>query len=62
MPDMDCQLSDGRGYAFFDCGLATQNLLLQAVKKGKYTHPMAGFDPHVVKMAFDIPDEFAVLS
>lgn len=60
--DLDCQLSDGRDYAFFDCGLATQNLLLQAAKEGIYAHPMAGFDPHVVKKAFDIPDEFTVIT
>jgi nitroreductase len=61
-PDLDCQLSDGRDYAFFDCGLATQNLLLQAAKEGIYAHPMAGFDPLVVKKAFGIPDEFTVIT
>jgi nitroreductase len=60
--DLDCQLSDGRDYAFFDCGLATQNLLLQAVKEGIYGHPMAGFDPLVVKKAFDIPDDYTVIT
>lgn len=60
--ELDCQLNDGRDYAFFDCGLATQNLLLQAAKEGIYAHPMAGFDPHVVKKAFDIPDEFTVIT
>lgn len=60
--DLDCQLSDGRDYAFFDCGLATQNLLLQAAKEGIYAHPMAGFDPQVVKKLFDIPDEFTVIT
>ena len=60
--DLDCQLSDGRNYAFFDCGLATQNLLLQAVKEGLYAHPMAGFDPLIVKKSFDIPKEFTVIT
>ncbi len=60
--DLDCQLSDGRDYAFFDCGLATQNLLLQAIKEGLYAHPMAGFDPLVVKKNFDIPEEFTVIT
>ena len=60
--DLDCQLSDGRDYAFFDCGLATQNLLLQAVKEGLYAHPMAGFDPLVVKKNFNIPEEFTVIT
>lgn len=60
--DLDCQLSEGRDYAFFDCGLATQNLLLQAIKEGMYAHPMAGFDPLVVKKAFDIPEEYTVVT
>lgn len=60
--DLDCQLSEGRDYALFDCGLATQNLLLQAVKEGMYAHPMAGFDPLMVKKAFDIPDEYTVIT
>lgn len=60
--DLDCQHSDSRDYAFFDCGLATQNLILQAVKEGLYAHPMAGFDPLVVKEAFSIPAEYTVLT
>ncbi len=60
--DLDCQLSEGRDYAFFDCGLATQNLLLQAVKEGMYAHPMAGFDPLVIKKAFDIAEDFIVIT
>ena len=60
--DLDCQLSDGRDYAFFDCGLATQNLLLQAVKEGLFAHPMAGFDPLIVKEVFDIPDKYTVIT
>ncbi|MEJ2154154.1 MAG: nitroreductase family protein [Desulfobacteraceae bacterium] len=61
-PGLDCQLSEGRDYALFDCGLATQNLLLQSEKEGVYAHPMAGFDPVVVKKAFDIPDDFIVIT
>ena len=60
--EFDCRLSDGRDYAFFDCGLATQNLQLQAVKEGLYAHPMAGFDPLVVKKNFGIPDDFTVIT
>ncbi len=60
--ELDCQLSDGRDYAFFDCGLATQNLLLQAIKEGLYAHPMAGFDPLLVKKNFDIPEEYTVIT
>jgi nitroreductase len=61
-PDLDCQLSDRRDYALFDCGLAVENLLLQATREGLYAHPMAGFDPLVVKGAFNIPEEYIVIT
>ncbi|HQK38295.1 MAG TPA: nitroreductase family protein [Bacteroidales bacterium] len=32
-------------YAWHDCGLALQNLLLQATYLGLAAHPMGGFDP-----------------
>jgi glutaredoxin-dependent peroxiredoxin len=60
--DLDSQLSDRRDYALFDCGLATENLMLQAFKEGLYAHAMAGFDPLKVKEAFHIPDEFIVIT
>ena len=58
----DAQLSDNRDYALFGCGLATENLLLQAFADGLYAHPMAGFDPLVVKEAFDIPEDYIVIN
>ena len=61
-PDLDCQLSDRRDYAFFDCGLATENLVLQAFKEGLYAHPIAGYDPLKVKEGFNIPDEYIVIT
>jgi nitroreductase len=60
--DLDCQLSDRRDYALFDSGLATQNLVLQAVKEGLYAHPIAGFDPFKVKKNFNIPEDFIVIT
>ena len=61
-PDLDARLSDRRDYALLDCGLAVENLMLQAFKEGLYAHAMAGFDPLVVKEAFRIPDEFVVIT
>ena len=61
-PELDCQLSDRRDYAFFDCGLATGNLVLQAFKEGLYAHPIAGFDPLKVKKNFSIPQDFIVIT
>lgn len=60
--DLDARLSDGRDYALFGCGLATENLLLQAFAEGLYAHPMAGFDPLIVKESFSIPDDYIVIS
>ena len=61
-PDLDCQLSDRRDYAFFDCGLATENLMLQAFKEGLYAHAIAGYDPVKLKGGFPIPDEYIVIA
>ena len=61
-PDLDCQLSDKRDYAFFDCGLAAENLMLQAFKEGLYAHALAGFDPLIVKKNFNIPEDFIIIA
>lgn len=58
----DAQLSDNRDYALYGCGLAAQNLQLQAVKEGLYAHPMAGFDPLVIKEKFAIPEDYIVIN
>ena len=58
----DARLNDGRDYALFGCGLAIQNLQLQAVHEGLYAHPMAGFEPLAVKEAFAIPDDYIVIT
>ncbi|MBE0617422.1 MAG: nitroreductase family protein [Proteobacteria bacterium] len=57
-----CQLSDRRDYAFFDCGLAVENFMLQAFKEGLYAHAVAGYDPFKVKAAFRIPEEYVVIT
>ena len=48
-PYLGCQLSYRQDYAFSDCGLATENLMLQAIKEGLYAHTIAGFNPLKVK-------------
>jgi nitroreductase len=60
--DLGCQLNDHRDYALFDCGLATENLVLQAVKEGLYAHPIAGFNPLKIKENFSIPEDFIVIT
>ena len=58
----DARLSDNRDYALLGCGLAAGNLLTQAMKAGLYAHPMAGFDPLVVKEQFAIPEDYIVIA
>lgn len=61
-PELGCRLSDRRDYALFDCGLATENLMLQSFKEGLYAHAIAGFDPFKIKAEFHIPDEYIVIT
>ena len=61
-PDLDAKLSDRREYAVLGCGLAMENLMLQAFKEGAIAHAMAGFDPLVVKERFSIPEEYIVMA
>lgn len=56
-PERDFRLEDRRDYALFDTGLAAMNLILQAQKEGIIAHPIAGFDPAMVKKAAGIPEE-----
>lgn len=61
-PEFGCQLSDRRDYAVFDCGLAVENFMLQAFKEGLYAHAVAGYDPLKVKAAFQVPEEYIVIT
>ncbi|MFW6006159.1 MAG: nitroreductase family protein [Candidatus Bipolaricaulota bacterium] len=60
--DMDCELSGGRIYYKFDCGLAVENLLLQATEMGLIAHPIAGFNPEVTREVLNIPAEFDLIT
>jgi nitroreductase len=42
-------------YAEYGLGLATQNLVLQAVAEGLVGHQMAGFEPEAARVEFDLP-------
>jgi nitroreductase len=42
-------------YAEYGLGLATQNLVLQAVAEGLVGHQMAGFEPEAARSEFDLP-------
>jgi nitroreductase len=61
-PDLDARLSDRREYALLGCGLAAENLMLQAFKEGVIGHAIAGFDPLVVKTKLGIPEDYIVIT
>jgi nitroreductase len=61
-PELDARLSDRREYALLGCGLAAENLMLQAFKEGLIGHAIAGFDPLVVKEKLRIPEDYIVIT
>ena len=61
-PELDARLSDRREYALLGCGLAAENLMLQAFKEGVIGHALAGFDPFVVKAQLGIPEDYIVIT
>ncbi len=60
-PD-DCQLSDGRDYNLFDCGIAVGEMLLQATSLGIIAHPIAGYDPIATKKVLGVPEEYTLIT
>ncbi len=62
MPELDCRSSDRRDYALFDLGLSVQNLILQGTHEGLYAHPIAGFEPEVVRTVLGVPEEQIVVT
>lgn len=60
--DLDCKLSDNRDYFLFGCGLAVENLVLQATQMGLIAHPIAGYDPLKVKEALKIPADYVLIT
>jgi len=48
--------------SFFDTGLATANLMTQAVALGLATHPMGGFDADKARTELNIPENYVPLA
>jgi glutaredoxin-dependent peroxiredoxin len=57
----DCQSGGDRDYYLFDCGLAAENLMLQATRIGLVAHPIAGFSPEKTRALFSIPERYTVV-
>lgn len=44
--------------AYFDTGLAVENLIIQAVELGLIAHPMSGFDHYLLDRNLGIPENY----
>jgi len=60
--DLDCRLDGKRDYAYFDTGMASMNLQLQAQKEGLVSHPIAGFDAVGLRQALQISEDYTLLT
>ena len=59
----DCHgLSDRRDYYLFSCGLAVGQMLVRAIDLGLIAHPIAGYDPLVLKRELGIPEEYVAIA
>ncbi len=58
----DCHLSDRRDYFLFGCGMAVGQLMLRATELGLIAHPIAGYDPVLLKKELGIPDEYVAIT
>jgi glutaredoxin-dependent peroxiredoxin len=62
-PEDDCHnLSDKRDYFLFSCGLAVGQMLVRAIDLGMIAHPIAGYDPLVLKRELGIPEGYVVIT
>lgn len=62
-PEDDCHgLSNKPDYYLFSSGLAVGQMLLRAVDLGMIAHPIAGYDPLVLKRELGIPEDYMVFT
>jgi nitroreductase len=60
--EADCALKGDRDYFLFDTGMAVGFMMLRATELGLIAHPIAGYDPDMVKEVLGIPPEFVVIT
>ncbi len=58
--DLD-DIKEQKEYYLFDCGLATENVLLTATSLGLASNPMIGWDENLVREVLQIPDNWKVV-
>ncbi|MCE1247137.1 MAG: nitroreductase family protein [Firmicutes bacterium] len=59
--DMDCRINE-REYYLFDTGIATGFMILQAEELNLVMHPIAGYNPDIVKNTLGIPGDMNVIT
>jgi len=59
--EADC-LIKGREYYLFDTGVQTAFLILRATELGLVAHPIAGYNPDLVKEVLGIPEAMTVIT
>lgn len=59
--DDDCIIKD-REYHHFDVGMAAYALVLRATELGLVAHPIAGYDPQIVREKLGIPEEYGIIT
>ncbi len=57
----DCLIKE-REYYLFDLGQAVSSMILRATELELVAHPIAGFSPEKVRQAFNIPDDYMVIT
>jgi nitroreductase len=60
--DYDCIMKDGRVYYHFDAGMSAAMMILKATDMGLVAHPIAGYDPALIRKALNIPDDIEVVN
>ena len=59
--EADCLIKD-REYYLFDTGMQTAFLILRATELGLVAHPIAGYNPQLVREVLGIPAEMQVIT
>lgn len=57
----DGQIVDGKEYYLLDCGMALENLMLQAIGMGLHAHALGGFSEAGAREALGIPEAVRVV-
>ncbi|MBM4249480.1 MAG: nitroreductase [Euryarchaeota archaeon] len=58
---LDCVIND-REYYLFDTGMETALMILRATEMGLVAHPIAGYEPDMVKQVLGIPAESTLIT